>query len=166
MATASPVAVRTIMNPPPPMFPAAGGVTASADAVATAATTALPPLRRTAAPTSEAIPSTETTSPVLESTGGGTALRGWAAAGAANRTAARPKRRQRGMSGEGGVETDDVEDEDSGMGRRSGRPGRNYGCRRESPVKHQTAGREEGRAGNAGQLVTASALLAISSAPI
>ena len=42
------------MNPPPPMFPALGCVTASANAVATAASTALPPFFRIPAPTSDA----------------------------------------------------------------------------------------------------------------
>src|SRR4051812_41303841 len=42
------------MNPPPPMFPAPGYVTASAKAVATAASTAFPPRARIDAPTSEA----------------------------------------------------------------------------------------------------------------
>ena len=42
------------MNPPPPMLPALGCVTASANAVATAASMALPPFFRIAAPTSDA----------------------------------------------------------------------------------------------------------------
>ena len=49
------------MNPPPPMLPAVGWVTASANAVATAASMAVPPSRRTWAPTSEAIAFCETT---------------------------------------------------------------------------------------------------------
>src|SRR6185503_7964616 len=57
-----------IMKPPPPMFPALGCVTASANAVATAASTALPPFARIAAPTSDAGAETETTSPVFDST--------------------------------------------------------------------------------------------------
>src|SRR5687767_972214 len=57
-----------IMNPPPPMFPALGCVTARANAVATAASTAFPPLARIAAPTSEAGADTDTTSPVFDST--------------------------------------------------------------------------------------------------
>src|SRR5688500_9276850 len=56
------------MNPPPPMLPAVGCVTASANPVATAASTALPPRRRMSAPTSEAIDDVETTSPVREGT--------------------------------------------------------------------------------------------------
>src|SRR3954463_12082612 len=64
------------MNPPPPMFPALGWTTASANAVATAASTALPPLASIDAPTSEAMPLTETTSPDVEATGGGPAGRG------------------------------------------------------------------------------------------
>src|SRR3954471_9213132 len=51
------------MKPPPPMFPALGCVTASAKAVATAASTALPPFLRMAAPTSEAIEVVDTTIP-------------------------------------------------------------------------------------------------------
>ncbi len=42
------------MNPPPPMLPALGCVTASANAVATAASTALPPFFSIDAPTSDA----------------------------------------------------------------------------------------------------------------
>jgi hypothetical protein len=53
------VGVRTIMNPPPPRFPALGCVTASANAVATAASTALPRAPSIDAPTSEASPETE-----------------------------------------------------------------------------------------------------------
>src|SRR5436190_11987374 len=59
------------MNPPPPMFPANGYVTASANPVATAASTALPPRERTAAPMSEAYAETETTIPAVELTGSG-----------------------------------------------------------------------------------------------
>ena len=43
------------MKPPPPMLPALGCVTARANAVATAASIALPPFRRIAAPASDAI---------------------------------------------------------------------------------------------------------------
>ena len=64
------------MKPPPPMFPAAGRVTASANAVATAASTALPPWRRMAAPTSDAGPDADTTIPVRD----GTPESAWAAA--------------------------------------------------------------------------------------
>ena len=56
------------MKPPPPMFPAPGYVTASANAVATAASTALPPRRRMLAPTSDAIAELEMTRPRLETT--------------------------------------------------------------------------------------------------
>src|SRR5688572_11456156 len=58
------------MNPPPPILPALGCVTASAKAVATAASTAFPPFARIAAPTSEAGAETETTMPVFEETAG------------------------------------------------------------------------------------------------
>src|SRR5688572_10657230 len=51
------------MKPPPPRLPALGCVTASAKPVATAASTALPPRARTAAPTSDARPDTDTTTP-------------------------------------------------------------------------------------------------------
>src|SRR5687767_12467954 len=56
------------MNPPPPMLPAVGCVTASANAVATAASTALPPRCRMSAPTSDAIADVDTTSPVVDGT--------------------------------------------------------------------------------------------------
>src|ERR1019366_9192906 len=55
------------MNPPPPILPATGCVTASAKAVATAASTALPPCFRTARPTSEAGSETVTTTPLRNS---------------------------------------------------------------------------------------------------
>src|SRR5690242_200715 len=58
------------MNPPPPMLPALGCVTASANAVATAASTALPPLFRIAAPTSEAGADVVITIPSRDVTGG------------------------------------------------------------------------------------------------
>jgi hypothetical protein len=61
MATAFPSAIRTSMNPPPPKFPAVGYVTARAKAVATAASTALPPWVRISAPTCEAIAESVTT---------------------------------------------------------------------------------------------------------
>src|SRR5579883_598276 len=38
------------MNPPPPMFPASGSATASANPTATAASTAFPPCRRISTP--------------------------------------------------------------------------------------------------------------------
>src|SRR5206468_9834144 len=49
------------MKPPPPRLPAAGQVTASANAVATAASTALPPSFKISMPMLDAIGSTETT---------------------------------------------------------------------------------------------------------
>jgi hypothetical protein len=51
------------MNPPPPRFPAAGCVTASAKATAIAASTALPPRFRISTPTFEAISLVEATTP-------------------------------------------------------------------------------------------------------
>src|SRR5262249_29960352 len=51
------------MNPPPPRFPAAGWVTASANPVATAASTAFPPFFRMARPTLDAMGSTDATAP-------------------------------------------------------------------------------------------------------
>ena len=65
---AAPSPGQTIMNPPPPMLPASGNVTAIASAVATAASTALPPLAKIAAPTSAAAGDTHTTIPVVDST--------------------------------------------------------------------------------------------------
>src|SRR5438445_3679379 len=55
------------MKPPPPMLPASGQVTARAKPTATAASTALPPFFRMAAPTSEAGADTETTMPLRPS---------------------------------------------------------------------------------------------------
>src|SRR6476661_8915817 len=54
------------MNPPPPMLPALGSVTARANAVATAASTALPPFARTAAPASQAGADVQTTRPSFD----------------------------------------------------------------------------------------------------
>src|SRR5438445_6981372 len=51
------------MKPPPPILPAAGYVTASASAVATAAPPAVPPCFRIDTPTSEPGPDTDTTRP-------------------------------------------------------------------------------------------------------
>src|SRR5437899_847984 len=51
-------------KPPPPMLPAEGWVTASANAVATAASTALPPSHRTSTPTWEATKFWEATIPL------------------------------------------------------------------------------------------------------
>src|SRR4051794_13158064 len=56
------------MNPPPPMFPALGNVTASASAVATAPSTAEQPLASTAAPASHAGAEVQTTRPSLDET--------------------------------------------------------------------------------------------------
>src|SRR5436190_8138674 len=56
--------MRVTANPPPPMLPAVGYVTASANAVATAASAALPPAFRTSRPTPEAIASSVTTIPL------------------------------------------------------------------------------------------------------
>src|SRR5689334_11419870 len=56
------------MKPPPPRLPANGCVTASAKAVVTAASTALPPLLRIAAPRSEASSDDDTTSPAFDVT--------------------------------------------------------------------------------------------------
>src|SRR5687767_4651930 len=64
----SPLVPRTIMNPPPPMFPAAGFVTASANAVATAASTAFPPCASTPAPASHDQYDVQTTVPSLATT--------------------------------------------------------------------------------------------------
>src|SRR5688572_30828959 len=50
-----------IANPPPPMLPAAGCVTASANPVATAASTALPPAARISSPASDAAAEFDTT---------------------------------------------------------------------------------------------------------
>ena len=60
---AAPSAARNTMNPPPPMLPAVGWVTASAKAVAMAPSTALPPLLMTCQPTSEAMSLCDTTMP-------------------------------------------------------------------------------------------------------
>src|SRR5579883_2419394 len=58
--------MRATMKPPPPMLPAEGNVTASANAVATAASTALPPDASTSAPTLLAIASSVDTMPRAE----------------------------------------------------------------------------------------------------
>ncbi len=63
------------MNPPPPMLPALGSVTASAKAVATAASTALPPFASTAAPASHAGADVHTTIPSFEETAAAAACR-------------------------------------------------------------------------------------------
>jgi hypothetical protein len=69
MAVARPSFVRIIMKPPPPRFPAAGYVTASASATATAASTALPPRFKTSTPTCEEILVVEATMPRRARTG-------------------------------------------------------------------------------------------------
>src|SRR5688572_20635436 len=56
------------MNPPPPRFPASGFTTASAKWVATAASTAFPPRRRTSTPTAVATESVVATIPSRPST--------------------------------------------------------------------------------------------------
>src|SRR3954449_9338251 len=56
------------MKPPPPRLPASGCVTASANAVATAASTALPPCARTLAPASHEGAETQTTRPSFDGT--------------------------------------------------------------------------------------------------
>src|SRR5438552_3535356 len=58
----------TTMKPPPPMLPAAGCVTARAKAVATAASTALPPSLRMVRPASDPGADTDTTTPLRNST--------------------------------------------------------------------------------------------------
>src|SRR3954447_21875720 len=79
------------MNPPPPMLPALGWVTASAKAVATAASTAVPPLARTPAPASHAGADVHTTRPSLDETpwSGAASVHG---RGAAMKTSAMPPR--------------------------------------------------------------------------
>ena len=56
------------MNPPPPILPALGWVTASANAVATAASIALPPFFRIDAPASDAGADVDTTIPFRDET--------------------------------------------------------------------------------------------------
>ena len=63
IVVARPSGRRITMNPPPPMFPAAGYVTASAKPVAIAASTALPPFASTSRPASLAMLLAETTMP-------------------------------------------------------------------------------------------------------
>src|SRR5262249_7514275 len=64
-----PSASRININPPPPILPALGCVTASANPTATAASTALPPPLRTFSPIAVACFSRETTMPCLARTG-------------------------------------------------------------------------------------------------
>src|ERR1700694_1290752 len=86
------------MNPPPPMLPARGSVTASANPTATAASTALPPLRRISTPTLVASGSSLTTMPLLASTGASECAAGAASAAARKpMTAIRKKRRNIGL---------------------------------------------------------------------
>ena len=59
----SPLAVLAVKNPPPPKFPFAGEVTASANPVATIASKALPPFLRISIPTWEAILDVDDTAP-------------------------------------------------------------------------------------------------------
>ena len=80
------------MKPPPPMLPALGCVTASANAVATAASTAFPPFARTDAPASDAIAEVLITMPAFETTGAS----GCCAMTARRRQTARRRRRQHG----------------------------------------------------------------------
>src|SRR5690348_12212489 len=61
MNFARPFFGRTSMNPPPPMFPAAGSTTASANPTATAASTAFPPFFKISTPASDASASSLTT---------------------------------------------------------------------------------------------------------
>src|SRR4051812_13262510 len=61
--------MRMSMKPPPPRLPAAGQVTAIASAVATAASTALPPFFMMSTPTCDAIPLVEATMPWRATTG-------------------------------------------------------------------------------------------------
>src|SRR5690349_18175935 len=62
------------MNPPPPMLPAVGCVTASAKAVATAASTAVPPSLIASAPMRDAISLCDATIPLCARTGTDEAL--------------------------------------------------------------------------------------------
>src|SRR5438105_11048926 len=55
--------MRTSINPPPPMLPAAGSTTAKAKAVATAASIALPPFCRISTPARDASSSSVATMP-------------------------------------------------------------------------------------------------------
>ena len=62
-----PCASREIQNPPPPMLPASGHVTARAKATATAASAALPPCSRISMPTRAAFSSAAATAPPVPS---------------------------------------------------------------------------------------------------
>src|SRR6516225_11752095 len=67
MTVGWPLGGCTTMNPPPPMFPVAGCVTARAKAVAIAASTALPPCCRIASPAAAPGSETATTTPLRNS---------------------------------------------------------------------------------------------------
>src|SRR5258705_12085150 len=60
--------MRTSINPPPPIFPAAGSTTAKANAVATAASIALPPFCRISTPARDASSSSVATMPLAPRT--------------------------------------------------------------------------------------------------
>src|SRR5881394_771038 len=62
-AIGSPFAGRYTTKPPPPMLPAVGCTTASANAVATAASTAVPPSLMTSAPMRDAVSFCDATMP-------------------------------------------------------------------------------------------------------
>src|SRR5439155_3334938 len=76
-------------KPPPPMLPAEGWVTASANAVATAASTAFPPSHRTSTPTWEATKFWEATIPLRARVGTVEAVARAAAARRTGRASAR-----------------------------------------------------------------------------
>src|SRR5438067_4810243 len=82
------------MKPPPPILPALGCVTASANAVATAASTADPPLARTAAPASHAGLDVQTTRPSFEGTASSGAATSASGAGTSASTRARAGNRR------------------------------------------------------------------------
>jgi hypothetical protein len=63
MVVTSPESGIKTKNPPPPMFPAVGCVTAKANAVATAASIAFPPFFRISIPTCDATDLEENTIP-------------------------------------------------------------------------------------------------------
>src|SRR4030095_987073 len=81
------------MKPPPPRFPANGYVTARANAVATAASTAFPPRDRISAPMSDEISVAETTTPAGAGTPTSALFRAggavWPSGGATTKRAAR-----------------------------------------------------------------------------
>src|SRR5262245_22455555 len=83
------------MKPPPPMLPALGCVTASANAVATAASTAEPPFASTAAPVSHAGADVHTTSPSLDGTPVSGAATTASRAGSASTATTRTRTRRR-----------------------------------------------------------------------